>query len=90
MAQRRIVIALGIVLIVLVVAALTAFAVFVDVRLALWGVVGFFTILLIVRVLGPERTWLKARSKLFDSVFLLAIIVGLSLTISFATTPSPI
>lgn len=90
MAQRRIVIALGIVLIVLVVAALTAFAVFVDVRLALWGVVGFFTILLIVRLFGPERTWLKARSRLFDSVFLLAIIVGLALTISFATTPSPI
>jgi hypothetical protein len=89
-ARQRIVIALGIVLVVLVVAALTAFALLVDVRMALWGVVGFFTVLLFVRVLGPERTWLKARSKLFDSVFLLAIIVGLALTISFATTPSPI
>lgn len=90
MARRRLLIATGIVLILIAVGALTAIALLVDVAVALWGMFAFFGVLLVARIFGPDTTWLKARSKLFDSLFLAAIMVGLWLTISFATTPSPI
>ncbi|MDO5050027.1 MAG: hypothetical protein Q4D87_09125 [Actinomycetaceae bacterium] len=90
MVRRRVLIATSMILLLVVLGVLTALALFVDVATALWGLVGFFAVMLLARLLGPDRIWLRARSRLFDAVFLLLIIIGLSLTITFATTPSPV
>ncbi|MDO5035055.1 MAG: DUF3017 domain-containing protein [Actinomycetaceae bacterium] len=90
MGRRRAVIASGIVLVILTVVGLTAVAVLVNVRLALWGMVAFFAVLLATRLVVGDTGWLVARSRLFDALFLIVIIAGLALTISAATTPSPV
>ena len=90
MSSKKAVIAAGIVLTAACIAGLTAMALWVSVRAALWGVVAFFVALFVIRILARDYTWLRARSTLFDALFLASIIAGLALTISAATTPSPV
>lgn len=90
MSSKKAVIAAEIIFVAACISGLTAIALWASVRAALWGLVAFFVALLLIRILARGHTWLRARSTLFDALFLIAIIAGLALTISAATTPSPV
>lgn len=59
-------------------------------QIALWGILALTVLVLFIRVLAPENVWFKAKNKAIDAIFLIAIIILLSITIPYATLPSPI